>query len=78
MKMSLPFLALLLVLTGCARGYVITLDNGNQMRAASKPHLNNGFYYFKDASGQQRAVFSGRVREVAPTSMVTDDKKQFR
>src|SRR5437762_13976489 len=78
MKMLLPLLAVLLVLTGCAHGYVLTLDSGNQIRAASKPHLNKGFYYFKDTSGQQRAVFSGRVREVAPASMVTDDKKQFR
>lgn len=74
-KIVLPLLAGLLVLTGCAHGYVLTLNNGQRISTTGKPRLDNGFYYFKDPSGQQRMIFAGRVREVAPADMVTEDPK---
>lgn len=74
-KMLLPLLAGLLILTGCAHGYVLTLNNGQRISTTNKPHLDRGFYYFKDPSGQQRMIFAGRVREIAPAGMVTEDPK---
>ena len=70
MNKMLPFLlAGLLVLTGCARGYILTLNNGERIKAKSKPRFDKGFYYFKDASGRAAdPVFAGRVREIAPSS----------
>ena len=72
---TLPlFIAVLLALTGCAHGYILTLNNGERIKAADKPHLDRGFYYYKDTAGKPQVVFSGRVREVAPASMVSADK----
>jgi oligoendopeptidase F len=65
----------LLVLSGCARGYVMTLDNGTRLRTASKPHLVNGFYYYKDAMGNTaEPVFSSRVTEIVPASMAPKEQ----
>ena len=73
-RMLLPALAGLSLLSGCARTYVLTLNNGERIRTNGKPHLDRGFYYFKDASGHDAApVFSGSVRELAPASMATPD-----
>jgi hypothetical protein len=71
--MNRTWLALLLVpllLTGCARHYVLTLNNGAQIAARGKPKLQNGAYVFKDVHGKPVSVPGGRVREVAPASMV--------
>jgi PBP1b-binding outer membrane lipoprotein LpoB len=62
---SLTVLVLLL-LTGCARNYVITLNNGTQIGAKGKPKLENGSYVFKDARGQDAAVAAGRVSQIEP------------
>lgn len=73
-KIFLPVIAGLLILTGCAQHYVLTLSDGERIRTGSKPRLERGFYYFKDASGHDaRPVFAGRVREVAPASMASPD-----
>jgi len=65
-------LAALLILTGCARTYIVTLSNGQQISTSTKPRLVNGFFYFKDSSGQDvRPVLSSNVREIAPTSMAS-------
>jgi hypothetical protein len=73
-KMLAAVVAGLLLLTGCARTYVLTLNSGERMTAVGKPRLVNGFYYFKDTSGHDaRPVFSGRVREIAPASMASGD-----
>lgn len=79
-KSLVPFLAGLLLLTGCAHGYVLTLNNGGSIHTGSKPKLVNGFYYFKDASGNPAPpVFASRVTEIAPASMASDSSKpQFR
>jgi len=76
-KILLPLLAGLLVLTGCAHGYVLTLNSGQRISAANKPHLDRGFYYFKDATGQQRVIFAGKVHEIAPANMVSEDQPKF-
>jgi hypothetical protein len=75
-KPLLPLLAGLLLLTGCAHGYVLTLSSGGSIHTGSKPKLVNGFYYFKDASGNPAPpVFAGRVTEIAPASMASDNSK---
>jgi len=77
-KRVFPVLLLLVVLvTGCARNYVITLNNGARMTAKGKPKLQNGSYVFKDATGQPARVSAGRVREIAPASMATVEGSQF-
>jgi hypothetical protein len=67
-------LASLLILTGCARTYIVTLSNGERIRTTGKPKLVKGFYYYKDSSGRDaKPVFSGSVREVAPAGMESPD-----
>jgi hypothetical protein len=64
-------------LGGCARSYVITLDNGRHITTASKPKLRDGKYVFKDASGKEAYVGQGRVREIVPVSMAQEQKQMF-
>ena len=68
---SLLLCAGLVALSGCARHYVLTLQNGTQISAKNKPHLVNGHYVFKDALGQDASVPAGRVTEVSPASMMS-------
>jgi hypothetical protein len=76
MKRALwPILIILIALTGCAHQYVIRLTNGTQLTTPYKPRLKEGFYCFKDAKGGEHFVPSGRVREIAPASMVEQENK---
>jgi hypothetical protein len=65
----------LIVLTGCAHSYVLRLTNGSQITTASKPHLKDGAYYFKDAKGEEQWVMAASVREVAPASVAEAENK---
>ncbi|TAK98477.1 MAG: YgdI/YgdR family lipoprotein [Verrucomicrobia bacterium] len=67
-----------LLLTGCARHYVITLNNGAQITCRGKPKLVGETYVYKDARGQSFGVPSLRVREVAPASMVKENQPVFK
>lgn len=78
MKKILLTLAFVSVLTGCAHRYTITLSNRNQITALTKPRLEHGNYYFKDASGQDAYVPAGRVVEIAPESMTKQNKEPFK
>jgi hypothetical protein len=71
-------LALVLVLTGCSRHYVMKLSNGTQIITASKPVAKGGSYYFKDASGAEQSISQGRVREIAPASGSSTETNPFR
>jgi hypothetical protein len=66
------------LLTGCTRHYVITLNSGARVTTAGKPRLENGTYVFKDAKGQPASVFAGSVREIAPASMSQPENSQFK
>ena len=76
-RISLILLLSLTVLCGCAHTYVLTLDNGKRITTASKPKLQNGTYVFKDALGRPMSIAATRVREVAPASMVKEEKGMF-
>lgn len=78
MKPLLPTVLLgAVLLTGCTRHYVITLNSGARVTTVGKPRLENGTYVFKDAKGQTASVFAGSVREIAPTSMSKPENSQF-
>ena len=62
----------LVLLSGCAsRGYIVTLNNGTQITAKTKPQLEGNRYVFENAEGEKGYVPAGRVREIAPASMAT-------
>jgi hypothetical protein len=63
--------------SGCARNYVITLNNGSQIGTTSKPRLKGGVYVFKDGMGRDSTVSAGAIREIAPASMVNEEKSPF-
>jgi hypothetical protein len=79
--MRKPILALSLIaltaFSGCARHYVITLDNGRHITTSSKPKLHGQQYEYKDGEGKKAYVGSGRVREIAPASMAGENKSMF-
>ncbi len=77
-KTVLILLSGVLFLTGCARNYVMTLSNGERIWSKGKPHLVEGIYFYKDASGHQQRVQAYFVREIAPPSMVTDQNAAFK
>ena len=65
-------------LTGCSHRYVITLNNNYRITTTTKPRLQGANYYFKDAQGQESFVPAGRVKEIAPASMVKEEKEPFK
>ena len=73
-RSSLLILMGCLALSGCARHYVLTLNNGSQVDAWGKPKLVNGSYHFKNAQGQDNAVSSSRVSEITPASMARSEQ----
>ena len=76
-KFFLLFISLL-VLSGCSHQYVMTLTNGTRLPTASKPRLEGGNYYYKDAAGRIASIPAGRVREISAASMATDEKSKFK
>jgi hypothetical protein len=65
----------MLLCTGCARNYTITLTNGTQLGAKGKPHLKEDAYYFKDANGRDTSVAAGRVSQIGPASSAKQGEK---
>jgi hypothetical protein len=75
---TLPCALAALMLCGCQHNYVITLNNGSRINCTDKPKFEKGVYIFKDGRGQKVYVPAGRVREIAPASMVAEqDKTRF-
>ena len=65
------------LLSGCARRYVITQNNGATISTRSKPKLKNGSYVYRDFEGRTTSIPAGSVRQIAPASMAKDDSQQF-
>ncbi|MDB6122892.1 MAG: hypothetical protein JWQ71_1885 [Pedosphaera sp.] len=81
MKTNLLTLLLsLLVVTGCASRYVMTLNNGSTYVTKGKPHLDKARnrYVFKDITGEQREVSPLQIRELAPESMQDTQSSNFK
>ncbi len=78
MTKSLAILAALILCSGCARHYVITLNNGAQVFTNGKPKLVGYTYVYKDGRGQSYAIPSLRVREIAPASMANENQPVFK
>ena len=76
-KLVVPLLACALLLCGCARHWVMKLNNGIQITTVGKPKLKGNSYYYKDATGKVREVSQGRVAEIEPQSMAKREKGQF-
>jgi hypothetical protein len=75
-RISLTLLLVPILLAGCARHYVLTLNNGLRVTSVGKPKLESGAYVFKDVHGQTTMIPAGRVREVAPASMSRQSEKE--
>ena len=73
-KIAGCLLLVLIALTGCSHRYVMTLNNGTRITTVNKPRLKGSTYYFKDATGRTNSEPAGRVREIAPASMVSSDE----
>ena len=67
---------------GCALNYDMTLTNGDVIRAANKPKLNErDEYTFKDGAGRERRISRLRVRQieaVSPGEPLSNPAKSFR
>ncbi|HYG24217.1 MAG TPA: YgdI/YgdR family lipoprotein [Verrucomicrobiae bacterium] len=71
MKTIIFLMLVSLMATGCARRYTMTTNGGGQIVSKGRPQLSNGVYVYKDLQGRRATVPAGRIREVAPSSMVT-------
>jgi hypothetical protein len=79
--MNRLWLALLLaplLLAGCARNYVMSLNNGARVTTRGKPKLEGGAYVYKDIRGEISRVPAGRVTEIAPASLAKDRSRKFK
>jgi hypothetical protein len=67
-KMLLAMLSGVALLTGCASQYVVTLNNGQRITAAEKPHLEGFNFVFTGLNGRTNSIPSTRVRAIVPAS----------
>jgi hypothetical protein len=69
-KLFLPAFLSILMLTGCARHYRITLTNNNVITTTSKPKVNKAgdAFIFKDRTGKMMALPKGSVKQIEPQS----------
>jgi uncharacterized protein YcfL len=77
-KLIFVSLCSLLLVSGCARHYVIHMNNGNQIVANGKPKFNGSAYTFKDTKGRERSVPRGRVSSISPASMSKHEESSAR
>jgi hypothetical protein len=78
MKKTFLYLAVAMLLSGCASHYVITKNDGLQIDARGKPRLQGGFYVYKDAMGNPQRVFAGDIREIAPAGLAKKHTSIFK
>jgi hypothetical protein len=63
-------LGVMLLVTGCARYYNITTNNGRLITSRGKPHYDkpNSVYQYTDVRGERRTIPAGSVKQIAPAS----------
>ncbi len=71
MKTIFAILMAALLVTGCSRRYTITTNSGGQVISHGKPKLEGNVYVYTDHQGRPAKIPAGRVREIAPSSMVS-------
>jgi hypothetical protein len=69
-RLCLFILLGLLLATGCARRYRITLNNNHVVTTTSKPKLNKlgDAFVYKDALGKTASLPAGVVKQIEPAS----------
>jgi hypothetical protein len=77
-KLVLLSLTCLLWTAGCARHYVLTLNNGTQIDTKGKPKRQGASYVYKDENGNERRISAGSVSEISPASLKGDSNEKFR
>ena len=67
-------LGMALVCASCAQNYNIITTSGRVISARGKPHYDkaNSVFVFTDASGRERRIPAGSVRQIAPASDTSD------
>ena len=70
MRKGFPLLLTVLLLTGCAHRYDMTLTNGVRVTNVTKPVLDqeSGQFIYKDVAGSEHQVNAGRVLSIQPHS----------
>jgi hypothetical protein len=63
------------LLSGCARHYVMKLNTGAEVDAFGKPKLRDGAYYYRDARGTNATLPASRVIGIQPASMAEEERK---
>lgn len=63
------------LLSGCARHYVMKLNSGAEVDAFGKPKLRDGAYYYTDARGTNSVLPASRVIKIQPASMASEERK---
>ena len=66
-----------LTLCGCTH-YDVTLQNGDVVRAKTKPKLNTqGVYVFKDTTGRDVGIKSSSIRQIEPVRAGSPPSNSF-
>jgi hypothetical protein len=76
-KLVAPLLLSLVLLSGCARYYVVRMTNGTKITAIGKPKLKGAHWEFTDYSRRKRQIPEGRVAEIEPASMAKREDSMF-
>jgi hypothetical protein len=74
-KLVFTFLLSLLALCGCAHQYVMKLNNGDQIIAATKPKLQGTSYHFTDNEGGRHVIAQSRVVRIRAVSVEQAERK---
>jgi hypothetical protein len=63
-----------ITLTSCSHQYVMKMTNNSRIVTANKPKLKNGMYVYKDVKGNEHTISQGRIAEIEPLSMASDEQ----
>jgi hypothetical protein len=69
-------LAVLPILSGCAHRYLLTLRDGAQIIAISKPKLEGANYHFRHETGGECVISKERVAKIATGTVETKQENE--